>query len=60
MEKNYPDKEEPVVILCGFYDDVSTVYADMMSGDPEMKESGDADMKEKMMIGDPENQRFDL
>ena len=49
------------MILCGgFFDNVSTVYADMMSGDPEMKESGDADMKEKMMSGDPENQRFDL
>jgi len=42
LEKNYPDKEEPVVILCN---NVSSVFADI---------------KGKMMSGDPENQRFDL
>ncbi|XP_023348511.1 uncharacterized protein LOC111717231 [Eurytemora carolleeae] len=39
LEKNYPDKEEPVVILCN---NVSSVFADI---------------KGKMMSGDPENQR---
>ncbi|XP_023348359.1 uncharacterized protein LOC111717076 [Eurytemora carolleeae] len=45
LEKNYPEEEEPVVILCNYGMNVSTVFANL---------------KRKMMSGDPENQRTEI